>query len=265
VVIVALCCAAGLSLWPDRDALRRLRVTTVLGRRAPTWRVAAGRAVPLPPAVAAIAALGGAVVSTPLVAALVGAAAFVGARAWLSARAGRGTEGRLLALADGLGALAAELRSGRSLEQATAAAATACADEECGRALAAVLRAPGNHVGHDDPVLSDALARIAAAVRLSGRTGCSLAAVAGAVEDDLRARHRLQLELRTATAAPQASAALLAGLPVMGLAMGHGIGADPWGVLTGTAVGQVLLVAGVALEGAGLAWSRRLVARAVRP
>ena len=76
--------------------------------------------------------------------------------------------------------------------------------------------------------------RIAAAVRLSGRTGCSLAAVAGAVEDDLRARHRQRLELRAATAAPRASAALLAGLPVLGLAMGSGVGADPWGVLTGT-------------------------------
>ena len=109
-----------------------------------------------------------------------------------------------------------------------------------------------------------ALARIAAAVQLSGRTGCSLAAVAGAVEDDLRARHRQRAELRAATAAPRASAALLAALPLVGLAMGSGIGADPWGVLTGTATGQVLLVAGVALEAAGLTWSRRLVARAVR-
>jgi tight adherence protein B len=88
--------------------------------------------------------------------------------------------------------------------------------------------------------------------------------VAGAVEDDLRARHRLRLELRSAIAAPEASAALLAGLPLLGLAMGNGVGADPWGVLTGTGVGQILLVAGVGLEAAGLAWSRRLVARALR-
>jgi tight adherence protein B len=45
--------------------------------------------------------------------------------------------------------------------------------------------------------------------------------------------------------------------------MGHGVGADPWSVLTRTGTGQILLVAGVALEAAGLAWSRRLVARAV--
>ena len=260
---VALCCAAGLALWPDRNALRRVRVMT--GRESSSWRAGAGRAVPPPPALAAIAALGGAVVSTPLVAILAGAAAFLGARAWLSGRAGRESDARLLALADGLGALAAELRSGRSLEAATRTAASACHDDECGPVLAAAIRAPAASRESRDPVVFDALVRIAAAVRLSGRTGCSLAAVAGAVEDDLRARHRLRLELRTATAAPRASAGLLAGLPVLGLAMGHGIGADPWAVLTGTGTGQLLLVAGVALEGIGLAWSRRLVARVVRP
>jgi tight adherence protein B len=203
--------------------------------------------------------------STPLVGLLGGAAAFLGAWSWLAVRADRAGDGRLRSLADGLGALAADLRSGRSLDAATGAAVSACADGECGPALARAIRAPAapsQETG--DPVLADALARIAAAVRLSGRTGCSLAAVAGAVEDDLRARHRMRLELRAATAAPRASAALLAGLPVLGLAMGHGIGADPWGVLTGTGPGQVLLVAGVGLEAVGLAWSRRLIARAAR-
>jgi tight adherence protein B len=45
--------------------------------------------------------------------------------------------------------------------------------------------------------------------------------------------------------------------------MGSGIGADPWAVLTTTGAGQLLLVLGVALEGVGLAWSARLVRRAV--
>jgi tight adherence protein B len=86
--------------------------------------------------------------------------------------------------------------------------------------------------------------------------------VAGAVEDDLRARRRHRLELRSAVAAPRASAMLLAGLPVLGLAMGSGVGADPWEVLT-TGSGQLLLVVGVALEVAGIAWSGRLVRRVV--
>ena len=53
-------------------------------------------------------------------------------------------------------------------------------------------------------------------------------------------------------------------LPVLGLLMGSGVGADPWRVLTTTGTGQVLLVGGVALEAAGLVWSHRLVERALR-
>jgi tight adherence protein B len=261
VLTAAVCGALALASWPDRDAVRRRRVTEVAGRRAGSTRGGV-RTVPLPAAAAAIAALGCALLSTPLVAGLGGVAAFLVARSWVSARADRRGEARLRSLADGLGALAADLRSGRSVQTAVEAAAVACADEGCGRALTRALRAPAAPVESADPLLAEALLRIAAAVRLSARTGCSLAAVAGAVEEDLRARHRLRLELRAATAAPRASAALLAGLPVLGLAMGHGIGADPWGVLTATGVGQVLLVAGVALEAAGLAWSRRLVTRA---
>ena len=262
MVSVVLLSAAALALWPDGDALRRTRLAAVLGRGAVRPGV---RAVPLPPSAAAAGVLIGALLSTPLVALLAGTAAFLGSRAWLAARRGRRRDAVLRSLADGLGALAVDLRAGRPLDAATDAAVSACADTACGPALARAIRAPGAPVSAaDEPVLSEALGWIAAAVRLSTRTGCSLAAVAGAVEDDLRARHRHRLELRAATAAPRASASLLACLPLLGLAMGNGVGADPWGVLTGTGIGQVLLVAGVALEAAGLAWSRRLVARAVR-
>jgi tight adherence protein B len=88
--------------------------------------------------------------------------------------------------------------------------------------------------------------------------------VVTAVEDDLRARHRQRLELRSAVAGPRASALLLAALPLLGLAMGSGVGARPWSVLTGTGTGQVLLVVGVGLEVVGIAWTGRLVERAVR-
>ncbi len=262
----ALLSAAALIAWPDAGALRRARMASVLSRGAVRRHRSVGlRDFRIPPSAAAVAALTGALLSTPLVALLAGTAAFLGARAWLASRAERGGDGRLRSLADGLGALAADLRSGRTLDAATAAAVAACADPEAGQALGRAIRAPaGAWSGPADAELGEALGRIAAAVRLSGRTGCSLAAVAGAVEDDLRARYRRRLELRAATAAPRASAALLAGLPLLGLAMGSGVGADPWGVLTGTGLGQVLLVAGVGLEAAGLAWSRRLVARALR-
>ncbi len=252
--------AMAMLLWPDR---RTGRLSSLHRSRAPRNRLAA-TGLPLPALSAGTAALATAAVSTALVAVLAAVLAGVAARAWQERRRTDRAGVQLAALTEGLAALAAELRSGRSLAAATDAAAAACGDVECGRSLAQAIRAPGAappSTGRSD--VADALQRISAAVMLSTRTGCSLAGVLGAVEDDLRARRRHGAELRTATAGPGASAMVLAGLPVLGLAMGSGVGADPWRVLTTTGTGQVLLVAGVALELAGLAWSRRLIRRVV--
>ncbi|MGY1751984.1 type II secretion system F family protein [Blastococcus sp. SYSU D01042] len=257
---VLLAGAAALLLWPARRASDRLVAADDV--RSGIGRGVAGRSGTALIALGAAAA--GAVVSTPLVAALAGATAVAVVRATATRRAAAVTDAALRGLADGLAALAADLRSGRSLEDAAAAARYACGDAGTGRELAAAVRSPDRPGSPADGELGEALARIAAATRLSARTGCSLAAVATAVEDDLRARVRHRSELRTATAGPRASAAVLAGLPLLGLLMGSGVGADPWRVLTTTAVGQVLLVAGVALEAAGLAWSHRLLQRALR-
>jgi tight adherence protein B len=254
--------ALALLLWPGRQAMRRGRLELVTGRSG--RRDGPQRAdVPVPVLAGLVACGVAAVLSTPLVAVLAGIAAFAAVRTWTAARQDRQAEVRLLALTEGLGALAADLRSGRSVDAATTSAVAACADEESGRALARAIRAPGASPGGEGD-LRPSLYRISAGVLLSSRTGCSLAAVVAAVEDDLRARHRQRLELRSATAAPRASALLLAGLPALGLAMGSGVGADPWAVLTTTGTGQTLLVAGVTLELAGVAWSRRLIARALR-
>jgi tight adherence protein B len=254
--------AAALALWPGRAALRRERRRSLTRRADAVPRPTAG--VPLPAVAAVAAGAVAALLSTPLVAALAGGCAALAARAELRRRADVQEEARLAALVEALTALGAELRGGRSLDEATRAAVAACADEDSGRALARAVRSPEDGGGRTAGGLGRALDRVAAAARLSARTGCSLAAVVGAVEDDLRARSRQRLELRSATAGSRASAALLAGLPVLGLVMGGGVGADPWRVLTTTLPGQLLLVAGVGLEVAGLAWSARLVSRAAR-
>lgn len=254
-------------LWPDRRAERARRAVRLGSSRMPAPRLPGLAEVPLP-VLAAVGAVGtAAVVSTPLVALLAGIVALVGARAWTAAARDRLEGGRLAGLAEGLGALAAELRGGRALDAATAAAVAACGSEDSGRALARAVRVPerGLRPGAGDrDEMTSALDRISAAVLLSGRTGCSLADVVGALDEDLRARMRHRQELRAAVAGPRASALLLAGLPLLGLAMGGGIGADPWHVLTATGTGQVLLVTGVLFELAGLAWSRRLVGRVLR-
>ena len=226
-------------------------------------RVPAGRVTA---ALAATAALVAGIASTPLVAALAVAAVLAAGRIWRQRLEAVAEERRLRALAEALGAFAADLRAGRPAEEAVSAAVAVCADGDSAASLAVALRSPGAGPAppvRDDDAWAAAVARLSAAVRLSSRTGCSLASVACAVEDDVRARLRQRQELRTAVAAPRASATLLAGLPVLALLMGSGMGADPWRVLTTTSTGQVLLLVGAGLEAAGLAWSARLVRRAL--
>jgi tight adherence protein B len=262
----ALCCLAAAAVcWPaGGSAARSARLRPARSRRALDLVVQFDR----PGAAGAGALLVAAVVaaaSTPLVGGLAGVCVAAAARAFRGTRRSAAERRRVQAVAEGLGVLAAELRAGRSVEEAAAAAEAGCPDVGAGAALARVLRLGGGPppgAGPPDEV-ADVLARIAAAVRLSARTGCSLAGVAAAVEDDLRARDRAETELRAAVAGPRASAAVLAGLPVLGLLMGSGVGADPWRVLTTTGTGNALLVGGVALELAGVAWSGRLVRRAV--
>jgi tight adherence protein B len=257
-----LCLAGALALWPGtagRSGRGRLRRAS--DRRASRSVGAAVLAAPVPAGVVAL--LGGALLSTPLVALLAAGCAVLGARAWSGRRRARRDRGALAALTEALGALGAELRAGRPVEQAARSAAQGCGDTATGTALVRAVSGAGE-LGDAPTGLAFALDRLAAAARLSARTGCSLADVVCAVEDDLRGRLRLDDELWAATAAPRAGALLLAGLPVLGLAMGAGVGADPWGILTTTGVGQVLLVAGVGLEVAGVVWSGRLVRRAVR-
>lgn len=253
-----LCGAVALAVWPAGSGARG----RIVARRRPAGaglRPVVWPFVSSPPAAGAAAALIGAVLCTPLVAALAGCCAALAARALRRGRRAATEVDGLLALAEALGVLAAELDAGRPLLEAARAAVHACADGVTAAGLAGVLDPDSDR--QDAPA---ELERVRAAIRLSARTGCSLSAVVRALEDDLRARHRHLQDLRTATAGPRSSAVVLAGLPVLGLLMGSGIGARPWAVLTTTALGQVLLVAGVGLEVAGIAWTSRLSARAVR-
>ncbi|MDQ3716834.1 MAG: hypothetical protein M3381_12595 [Actinomycetota bacterium] len=115
-----------------------------------------------------------------------------------------------------------------------------------------------------DPADSRWQSRLIAGLRLSQRTGCALADVVAAVESDLARRGHQRADVRATAAGHRATVALLAGLPVLGLAMGSGIGAEPVRILTTTTIGHVLLITGVALDLVGLAWSARLTRAALR-
>ena len=257
---IALVCTAGsLLCWPppERSLAARRPLPTTAARRVPVHRaVGAG-------AVTVAAVLG--IVSTPVVAVLAAGVVLGAGRAFERRRGRTLDERRLRGLADALAGFAADLRAGRPVHESAVAAGRACPDELTAEALGRALRIPEADPGPaaGSAAWTEAVTRIAAGVRLSTRTGCSLAAVACAVEDDLRSRLRQQQDLRTALAAPQASAFLLAGLPLLALAMGSGIGAEPWRVLSTTPLGNLLLVVGAGLEVSGLAWSSRLVRRAL--
>jgi hypothetical protein len=85
----------------------------------------------------------------------------------------------------------------------------------------------------------------------------------GRAHEDIRWRVRFAATVRAQLAGPRATAAVLTTLPVLGIALGQLIGADPIGVLRGGPLGQVLLVIGVLLLAAGSAWSERILGSAV--
>jgi len=87
--------------------------------------------------------------------------------------------------------------------------------------------------------------------------------VLDAVRRDLEQRARFTRQVIARMTGPKASALALSLLPVLGIVLGETMGARPLRVLTGTGVGQVLLVTGVTLLCAGVAWSGRITNRVV--
>ena len=166
--------------------------------------------------------------------------------------------------------LTAELRAGRAPEAALAVAATVSVGA-FSRALASAARAA--HLGADPAQLlraaptsatGDALRGLAACLQVCQGSGGSLAKATDTVAAALRAEQELRLEVEAELAGPRATALLLAGLPLAGTLLAAGLGARPLHVLLHTVVGGVCLVLGVLLDLAGLWWTERLVAGALR-
>lgn len=103
------------------------------------------------------------------------------------------------------------------------------------------------------------LAAVAACWQVAVDGGAGLAAALDRVAGALRAEADQRDDLRAQLAGPRSTAVLLALLPVFGLVLGSGLGADPSAVLLHTPAGLGCLVAGVLLECAGLAWTARII------
>ncbi len=164
--------------------------------------------------------------------------------------------------------LAGELRAGRSAAQAL----TAAADVATGAVRLALLAASSSAgLGGDVPAAllgkasasaaPELLAGLGACWQVCAGTGSGLAMAVDRLEEGLRAEQGQRLAVAAELAGPRATAGLLACLPLAGIALAAGLGAWPVHVLLHTTIGLACAVLGVGLDGLGVWWTGRLVAR----
>ena len=254
--------AAAMVCTPGSPAVRRVRA---FGPAAP------GRVLRLPSA--RLAAIGAGLGIGALVCGIAGGLAGAGTAAVLWRRRERARSRAHAAdaaaqLADSLARIVEELRTG-----AHPAAALGGVHADGPRAaLALGPAAAAARLGDDVPAAlgrasgsgAADLHRVAAAWALADRHGAPLAELLAGTLADLRWRVAFQARVRARMAGPRATATVLAALPLLGLGLGHLLGADPIGVLRAGVLGQGLVLVGTVLLLAGLGWSDRIaVGRAV--
>jgi tight adherence protein B len=169
-------------------------------------------------------------------------------------------------LAAALDTLVAELRVG-----AHPVAALAAAADDTGATVGAALRtmAARARLGADvaaalveaarDSALPGHWERLAVWWRLATVHGLAIAGLMQTAQCDVVERQRFVARVEAGLAGARTTTAVLAGLPVFGIALGQLIGADPVRVLF-TGAGQWLLAVGVLLVCLGLLWADRITA-----
>ena len=156
-------------------------------------------------------------------------------------------------------ALAGLLRVGHIPAVAVRAVATdspvlseAAAVQGVGGEVAPVLRRCGAVPGQSG------LTDLANAWQVAEWTGASLTATLDALADRLVAQESVAQTVESELAGPRSTGRLLAALPGAGIALGFLMGGDPLAFLTGSVLGQSMLVAGVALACLGVRWTERI-------
>lgn len=125
-----------------------------------------------------------------------------------------------------------------------------------GADVAAGLRAEGSRSmmpGHWE--------RLAVCWHLAQTHGLAIAALMQAAQRDIAERERFYGRVEAGMAGARATATILAGLPALGILLGHAIGAQPLRFLLSGGAGGWLLVVGTAFVCCGLLWSDRITSR----
>lgn len=171
------------------------------------------------------------------------------------------------ALSSALELLTAELRAGAHPVQAFEVAAAEIADPVGSglRAVAARARlgadvAAGLRAVAGDSRLPRQWEQLAACWQLAAEHGLPIGVLMRAAQLDIAERHRYAAQVDAGMAGARATAAILAALPVLGVALGELLGAASTTFLTRGPGGWVLL-AGVGLLCAGVLWSGRITDR----
>lgn len=197
------------------------------------------------------------------------ATAILGATGLLLGRRLRAEQRRRRALPDilrGLRTLNRELRAGADPVAAVTGAGRACrgAGAQVLGQLAALMRSGGagvDAVGESAEPTDRVLDLLRSGWLLSRQHGVAFGRVVSGIADELSAEVAAEQERVAQLAGPRMSGYVMAGLPVMGMLLGAGMGVNPVGVLLGSTIGHLLLLVGVALMCAGLLWSARIVGR----
>jgi tight adherence protein B len=103
--------------------------------------------------------------------------------------------------------------------------------------------------------------RLAVYWQLAQTHGLAIATLMQAAQRDIVERERFSARVTAGMAGARTTAAVLAVLPVLGVGLGHLIGADPAGFLLARGAGGWLLVIGVTLACVGLLWSDWITGR----
>jgi tight adherence protein B len=259
--------AAAVAAWPAGTALRRLH-----GRRripVPTITAADLRRLvafvdgsprrTLSAAVLTGAAVG-LLVAGPVAGLVLAVYAALGARAAVRRAARRRVVAARSRSLDNLNALAADLRAGLA---AAGPRELTEPDErpDPGRAFTGPDERPdpGRASTEPDERPDPRLAELTSAVwRLAEQTGAPAADLVERIETDARAGDRSRATAGAQAAGAQATALLLAALPIGGIALGYGVGVDPLEVLLHTPMGAACATAALLLQCGGLLWADRL-------